>query len=170
MRVAAPHGFPRPPKSLHFRRLRDGPRGVASKTHSGATPAWGRRKDGRPFLARAPAPIGFVSWDLDYYSSTIAAFQLLEAAADVLLPRIVSYFDDIMGLTFGDHVGERTAITEFNATHLARKVSPIYGLRFTLPWPVSESQWSEMMYLAHLFDHPRFGDADGLIRSAEAPL
>lgn len=123
-----------------------------------------------PFIARAPAPVGFVSWDLDYYSSTMAAFQLLEAPASVLLPRIASYFDDIMGLTFGDHVGERAAIAEFNASHLTRKVSPIHGLRHHLPWPLSAAQWPEMMYLVHLFDHPRYGDADGLIPSGDAPL
>lgn len=123
-----------------------------------------------PWLATNPAPVGFVSWDLDYYSSTMAAFVLLEAESAALLPRIVSYFDDIMGLTFGDHVGERAAIADFNGAHQSRKISPVYGLRHYLPWPQSAALWPEMMYLAHLFDHPLYNNEDGLVPVDRAPL
>jgi len=123
-----------------------------------------------PWLATKPAPVGFVSWDLDYYSSTMAAFALLEAEPASLLPRIVSYFDDIMGLTFGDHVGERAAIAVFNTAHQSRKISPVYGLRHFLPWPQSAALWPEMMYLAHVFDHPLYNEEDGLIPADHAPL
>ena len=124
----------------------------------------------QPWLATSPAPVGFVSWDLDYYSSTMAAFGLLDAAPSVLLPRIASYFDDIMGLTFGDHVGERAAIADFNLTHDARKISPVYGLRHHLQWPLSSALWPEMIYLVHLFDHPRYNEEDGLVPVDHAPL
>jgi hypothetical protein len=87
-----------------------------------------------------------------------------------LLPRVVSYFDDIMGLTFGDHVGERAAIADFNTTHQLRKVSPIHGLRHYLPWPQSRTMWPEMMYLAHIFDHPLYNENDGLVPVDQAPL
>ena len=36
-------------------------------------------KTGADFLASAPPPIGFVSFDLDYYSSTVAASRSLSA-------------------------------------------------------------------------------------------
>jgi hypothetical protein len=123
-----------------------------------------------PWLDSKPAPVGFVSWDLDYYSSTTAAFKLLDAGPSALLPRVVSYFDDIMGLTFGDHVGERAAIADFNTTHQLRKVSPIHGLRHYLPWPQSRTMWPEMMYLAHIFDHPLYNENDGLVPVDQAPL
>lgn len=123
-----------------------------------------------PWLDTKPAPVGFVSWDLDYYSSTMAAFALLDATSSLLLPRIVSYFDDTMGLTFGDHVGERAAIADFNTAHELRKLSPIYGLRHYLPWPQSRAMWPEMMYMAHLFDHPLYNEHDQLIPVDHAPL
>jgi hypothetical protein len=123
-----------------------------------------------PWLATSPAPVGFVSWDLDYYSSTMAAFRLLDAQPGFLLPRIASYFDDIMGLTFGDAVGERKAIADFNMAHQARQFSPVYGLRYSLPWPLSTARWPDMIYLAHILDHPAYGTFDGLIGRSSAPL
>jgi hypothetical protein len=114
------------------------------------------------FLQSRPAPIGFVSFDLDYYSSTRHAFAVLEADPDRLLPRIHCYFDDIVGFTHGDYTGERLAISEFNASHPSRKLSPIYGLRYFLPTAYRSSSWPECMYLAHIFDHPLYAVPDGL--------
>jgi hypothetical protein len=116
------------------------------------------------FIATRPAPAGFIAFDLDYYSSTVEAFKLLEADYALLLPRVHCYFDDIMALTFSDYTGERLAIAEFNAAHRTRKLSPIYGLRFHLPRPHAHAQWPEQLYLAHLFDHPLCNRPDGLIR------
>jgi hypothetical protein len=45
------------------------------------------------------------------------ALALFEADHRLLLPRVRCYFDDILGFTFGDHVGERLAISEFNESH-----------------------------------------------------
>lgn len=115
------------------------------------------------FLKRSPAPVGFISVDLDYYSSTMHAFQLFEAGHDVLLPRVHCYFDDIMGLTCSQFTGERMAISDFNDTHEKRKITPIFGLKYFLPKKYARAQWSEMFYLAHMFDHPLYNDFDGLI-------
>ena len=122
------------------------------------------------FLATGPPPVGFISFDLDYYSSTVAAFKVLEADHARVLPRIHCYFDDIMGLTCSEFTGERLAIAEFNTTHGLRKISLIPGLRYFLARPYSQQQWSEMMYLAHFFDHPLYGKSDGLIVDAERTL
>ena len=116
------------------------------------------------FLQGSPPPIGFISIDLDYYSSTMDALRLFDAPAGALLPRVHCYLDDIMGGTFGDCNGERLAISDFNARHPSAKISPIYGLRHFLPWPLSTAMWPEMMYMAHLFDHPRYAANDGLVR------
>lgn len=48
------------------------------------------------FSTYNPAPIGCIFWDLDFYSSTMNAFQILEADDKYLLPRIPMYFDDIV--------------------------------------------------------------------------
>jgi hypothetical protein len=91
------------------------------------------------FIASRPSPVAFISFDLDYYSSTMQAFKLLEAAPALLLPRIYCYFDDIMGFSYSDYNGERLAIMEFNASHGSRKISPIYGLKYFLSAPHAQS-------------------------------
>ena len=122
------------------------------------------------FIAGSPAPVGFVSFDLDYYSSTMDAFRLFDAPSSMLLPRIHCYMDDIMGTTFGDCNGERLAISDFNTQHGATKISPIYGLRHIMPWPLRNGMWCEMMFMAHLFAHPGYVLNDGLVTQANAPV
>jgi len=114
------------------------------------------------FLERSDAaPIGFVSIDLDYYSSTVAALELLTGPSERLLPRVMCYFDDVMGYPWGDFNGERLAIAEFNDRHEDRKISPVYGLRYFLPLPWAQAMWPEMMFLAHVLDHPRYDEDEG---------
>lgn len=115
-----------------------------------------------PFIESSPAPVAFISFDVDYYSSTMEAFRLLEADQKVLLPRIQCYFDDIMGFTHSEFNGERLAISKFNCTHPMRKISPIYGLRHFVPPPHDRAIWTEMMFLAHNFNHELYGHYDGL--------
>ncbi len=122
------------------------------------------------FLAERPAPIGFISFDLDLYSSTMAAMPLLAADAALLLPRVQCYFDDILGFTFADFNGERLAIAEFNDAHEQRKISPIYGARFYVPPRYSNAIWVEKLYLAHILDHPQYNDYDGLVRRPNMDL
>ena len=118
------------------------------------------------FIASRPSPVAFISFDLDYYSSTMQAFKLLEAEQTLLLPRIYCYFDDIMGFTYSEYNGERLAIAEFNTSHSSRKISPIYGLKYFLPAAHSQADWSEMLYIAHIFDHELYGRDDGSVRRA----
>jgi hypothetical protein len=116
-------------------------------------------------IKRSPAPLGFVSVDLDYYSSTIQAFRLFEADYERLLPRVHCYFDDILGFTCSEFTGERLAISEFNRAHSMRKISPIFGLKYWLPRRYRDAAWAEKFYLAHFFDHPLYGLPDGLVRT-----
>jgi hypothetical protein len=120
------------------------------------------------FLAGRPAPIGFVSFDLDLYSSTVCALGALEADAELVLPRVLCYFDDITGFTYADHNGERLAISEFNAAHELRKLSQIYSAEFYVPERESRALWPRKLYMAHILDHPRYGDYDGLVRREAA--
>ncbi len=116
------------------------------------------------FMASRPAPVGFISFDVDYYSSTLHAFQLLEAPEALLLPRIHCYFDDTVGFTHSDFTGERLAIAEFNGSHSLRKICPIYGLRYFLPRELANQYWVDSMYLVHVFDHRLYGRPDGLVK------
>ena len=120
------------------------------------------------FMSRRPAPIGFVSFDLDLYSSTAHALRAFEGDAELMLPRVLCYFDDITGFTYADHNGERLAISEFNATHELRKVSPIYAAEFYVPQREARELWTRKLYFAHILDHPRYCDYDGLVRREAA--
>lgn len=116
------------------------------------------------FLGSAPAPIAFVACDLILYTSTVHALRVLDADPTLLLPRVHWYCDDVLGFTFGDHNGERLAISEFNATHETRKVSPIYGLKHYVPARFANEMWVEKFWIAHIFDHPRYGQRDNLVK------
>jgi hypothetical protein len=104
-----------------------------------------------------PAPIGFISFDLDYYSSTTAALRVLDLPFENLLPRVFCYFDDVAGgpaYCYNEFTGELLAINEFNQAHADRKLARIAGLRHnfrTLP-----ALWHEQIYVAHLFKHPHY--------------
>lgn len=76
------------------------------------------------FFKMNPAPIGAIMFDLDYYSSTKDAFQLLQNPNDdFYLPRIQCYFDDLNVI---ESVGVRLAIKEFNQENKFRKIESNY--------------------------------------------
>jgi hypothetical protein len=102
-----------------------------------------------------PAPLGAMSHDLDYYSSTAAALDLLKADSAFLAPRIFCYFDDTVGsdnALFTDYTGERLAIAEFNAQNAAIKLSPAYHLRIR----DGGQAWKHQIWIAHSFGHPLY--------------
>lgn len=102
-----------------------------------------------------PAPVGAVSHDMDYHSSTLAALRLFDADPKRLLPRVVCYFDDIIGNDmelYNDFIGQRLAIHQFNAEHDAVKLSPIYYLTSRQPTVF----WHHQMFSAHFFHHPLY--------------
>lgn len=109
------------------------------------------------WLARDPAPIGFISFDMDYYTSTRAAMDaLLGATAARFLPRTVFYFDDIVGgdeAMMCDSVGELLAIREFNDEHELRRIAPIHGLQYKVR---TDREWLVKTYAFHIFDHPAY--------------
>jgi hypothetical protein len=110
----------------------------------------------RSFLANyKPAPVGAMSYDLDFYSSTAAALDILRAESGVLAPRIFCYFDDTIGsdhALFTDYTGERLAIAEFNAQNEDIKLSPAYHLRVL----DGGQAWKHQIWVAHSFGHPLY--------------
>jgi hypothetical protein len=113
------------------------------------------------FLASRPPPIGFVSYDLDYYSSTTAALALLRAEPACLFPRVLCYFDDVHGYPWGDCNGALLAIREFSGPGDPRQLVRLPGLRFLVPGSERDARWPEAMYVAHAFDHPAYAEPEG---------
>lgn len=108
------------------------------------------------FLDDLELPIGFISFDLDYYSSTAAALSVLDGGDATRLPRVFCYFDDLIWPEEACHnpyTGEYLAIHEYNAAHADRKISRLANLRWMQPYP---AEWHEQMYVMHHFSHPLY--------------
>ena len=90
------------------------------------------------------APIGAIFFDLDYYSSTVNAFEIFNNEDKNLLPRIICYFDDLQ-----PHVnnfnGEIAAINEFNARNDNMKITKDYGTTLNYYYGPGE----EEVYIFH---------------------
>ena len=102
------------------------------------------------------SPLGFIAFDLDYYSSTKAALALFDGPESTHLPRVHCYFDDLGATSLGcmnRYVGEYLAIDEFNEAHPDRKICRIELLRnHRTVW----ENWQERMYAFHNFAHSRY--------------
>ena len=68
------------------------------------------------------APIGFVAVDVDYYSSTKSALQLLTGPPELYLPIVPVYLDDIASYACSDWTGEMLAVNEFNDEQAMRRL------------------------------------------------
>ncbi len=101
--------------------------------------------------------IGFVAFDLDYYSSTKTAFRLFENAdPNTRLPRTYCYFDDLLWpehACHNEYMGELGAIADFNEEYEYKKICPIHMLRHTR---MHQAAWNEQMYVFHDFKHPLY--------------
>lgn len=103
-----------------------------------------------------PAPIGFIAWDLDYYSSTKRAMPLLDGPHKRFIPRTFSYFDDVVGDDAELHcewTGELLAIREFNEARSTMKLARISGLAYKRRVP---ADWHVKTYVLHRFEHPDY--------------
>ena len=88
------------------------------------------------------APVGFISIDLDLYSSTKRALDILMGPPEAYLPAVMMYFDDVDGqVTLNRWCGEELAIEEFNAQPSPRKIQ-----RKVTKTPKS--------FACHVLDHP----------------
>lgn len=100
-------------------------------------------------------PIGFISFDLDYYSSTKRAFRVFGLPQDCRLPRVFCYFDDITSEIgcCNDYIGQLCAIREFNSETDDQKVCPLNGLEWMLS---QQAGWQKKIYVHHDFRHPQY--------------
>jgi hypothetical protein len=94
-------------------------------------------------FADTGSKLGFVSIDVDYYSSTVPCLKIFEMAPDLYLPATPVYVDDMNCLiTYNEWCGEALAIKEFNDAHELRKIDakPNFGI--------------VNFHVLHVLDHP----------------
>ena len=116
------------------------------------------------FADTVDAPIGFISFDLAYYFSTVDAMQVLEGPAEHYLPTVACYIGAIIMETANPDVGELLAIREFNDRHPSRKLHPMTWLKEKRIF--KNAFWHRQIYTFHVHDHPiRAGVGGGLQRS-----
>lgn len=109
------------------------------------------------FLQYAAAPVGLISFDLDFYSSTVSAFHLFSGEDQRFLPREACYFDDVVNdghQMHCEYVGELLAIREFNERSPDdHKLCP-WGI-----WsggPLFPAAWMQQMWVYHRFRHLKY--------------
>lgn len=108
------------------------------------------------FIKTDFSPIGFIAFDVDYYTSTNSAFHIFDAADTKMLPRVFCYFDDIIGTDeeiMCEYVGELLSMKEFNEKHPKKKIAKINGMFHKR---VIKSTWSDMIYVMHNFGHKEY--------------
>lgn len=97
-------------------------------------------------------PLGFVSIDVDIYSGTVAALRGMSGAAELYLPAVSFYFDDVGSYFSNEYCGELCAIAEYNLAHPMRPIC----IDRSLPGrrPEGFMPWHRSMYVCHVLDHP----------------
>ena len=99
------------------------------------------------FLTAQRPPIGFVSFDLDLYSSTSDALKIFTVPGSRMLWNTPLYFDDINFVFNHRWAGEFLAISEFNDANDDIKIDRWYGVRNGRPFP--ERGIFDKMFIAH---------------------
>jgi hypothetical protein len=97
------------------------------------------------------APLGFVSLDVDYWSSTTAAMRVLDGPPEAYLPLLPVYVDDVTLDQHNSACGARLAIAEFNEGHPLRPVELHPFLEHSRVF--RRASWLRQMYYAHILDH-----------------
>jgi len=99
------------------------------------------------FEKHSPPPVGFISFDLDLYSSTKDALKILTAPKSKILWNTPVYFDDIEFIFNHKYAGEFLAINEFNEENDNIKIDHWYGVESGKPFP--ERYIYKKLYVAH---------------------
>ena len=106
------------------------------------------------------APIGFVSNDLDLYTSTRDSLDLFHHEARRMLPRVSMYFDDLIGYPYTTVAGDWAAIKEFNTISKNRQIGQIYGLKHCVGSQFRFAAWPDMFFVLHVYDHDSYKKAE----------
>ena len=101
--------------------------------------------------------IGFVSIDVDYWSSTKDCFMLFDDSRLNFLPRTPMYLDDVNNIDHHPFAGELLAVREFNEDHADVKIAKMNQLR---DWRIFKNAlWLDQMYWHLNFKHAFFTQA-----------
>lgn len=92
-------------------------------------------------------PVGFVSIDVDIYSSARDALQVFSLLEKQMLLHVPVYFDDILFMGRHKYAGELLAIEEFNQFQQFVKLDLWHGIECNRPFP--ENPWLKNFYVAH---------------------
>jgi hypothetical protein len=103
-------------------------------------------------LEFSDAPIGFISIDVDYYSSTVDALEVLKMETKNLFPRVIVWLDDIGNLNHNSRCGELAAILEFTDQNQMRPIEKHPSLRNLRIF--KQARWIDHIYQCHVLDHP----------------
>jgi hypothetical protein len=96
-------------------------------------------------------PIGYVVVDVDYYTSTVDALNILKGSPAHYLPFVVVYMDDIVMEMHNSWCGELLAMREFNDSNKYRKiVHPAFIARDRV---FKHAPWLQQMFFCHVLDH-----------------
>ena len=98
------------------------------------------------FVERQRSPLGFLAMDLDLYSSTKQALEILRLPKRQMLRQVFLYFDDIIGTEYHRFAGERLAIEDFNRESQWVKIDHWYALCSRI---FRDYAWIQQMYVAH---------------------
>ena len=101
------------------------------------------------FSDHSPGPVGAVFFDLDFYSSTLSALKIFDALPSHYLPRVMCYFDDILGTN--EFIGELCAIKDYNEIHQHKKIGKSHGL-----YALRKQFWCEKIFMFNDFEHPDY--------------
>ncbi|MDB5017691.1 MAG: hypothetical protein JWQ84_2523 [Mucilaginibacter sp.] len=116
-------------------------------------------------LINPESPIGFVSFDLDYYSSTKDALLILnDQNPQKYLPVIAIYADDISLIPHNEYAGALLAIEEFNQASALRKICIPHFLEKERVF--KNSKWLKQIRYGHIMDHSHrseFKDTDQVL-------
>ena len=106
------------------------------------------------WLRAKRSPLGFISIDVDYYSSTAIILDVLaKSDADALLPIASVYVDDILCFGVPRCAGELAAISEFNAKHPYRQFDRADWVGEFRPF--GEALWLKRLFDLYCFDHQK---------------
>lgn len=112
------------------------------------------------------SPVGFISLDLDFYSSSAAALACLARCnPSRLLRHVVVYVDDIEDKSHSSAAGELAAIASFNRERRTEAAGHAYPFRF-IERPQAlrrqrvfqRARWVDHIFTLHVHDHPMRSD------------
>ena len=113
----------------------------------------------KDFIKDNSSYICAIFFDMDYYSSTKSFLNKIPEIKNMLLPRVLCYFDDLYTPNnyMGKFIGEYKAITEFNNENSNQKLMKSLDHISDYKFPLAKGS----LFSLHTFDHKLYNDFIG---------